>query len=139
MTICACGIDVIVTDLDSLRGSDPFWSGLWRICYRWFGNSSGNGWLPNPLGEQAVGLRTWLKIANFKANHRKSLVVYQVVERHYPAFVEHLVEAGKQLPAHVRQAGSRVPAPSVRHLPRRAFARIFPAYGRKAARLRAGE
>jgi len=30
--------------------------------------------------------------------------LYQLVERHYPAFVEHLAEAGKQLPGHVRQA-----------------------------------
>jgi len=30
--------------------------------------------------------------------------LYQLVERHYPAFLEHLAEAGKQLPGHVRQA-----------------------------------
>ncbi|TVS10751.1 MAG: phospholipase [Wenzhouxiangella sp.] len=69
------GVEVVVTDLDPLRDSNPLWSGLWRLCCRWFGNSSANGWLPNPVGEQAVGLRTWLKIANFKANHRKTLVV----------------------------------------------------------------
>jgi len=31
-------------------------------------------------------------------------LLYQVVERHYPDFVERLTEAGKQLPGHVRQA-----------------------------------
>lgn len=69
------GVEVIVTDLDPLRDSNPLWSATWRLCCRWFGNSSANGWLPNPVGEQAVGLRTWLKIANFKANHRKTLIV----------------------------------------------------------------
>ena len=69
------GVDVIVTDLDPLRDSNPIWSATWRLCCRWFGNSSNNGWLPNPVGEQSVGLRTWLRIANFKANHRKTLVV----------------------------------------------------------------
>lgn len=31
-------------------------------------------------------------------------LLYQIVERHYPAFTGHLAEAGKQLPGHVRQA-----------------------------------
>ncbi|MGY6555713.1 MAG: phospholipase D-like domain-containing protein [Wenzhouxiangella sp.] len=71
------GVSVIVTDLNPLRDSNPLWSATWRLCCRWFGNSSENGWLPNPVGGDAVGLRTWLKIANFKANHRKTLVVDQ--------------------------------------------------------------
>ena len=69
------GIEVIITRLEPLRDSNPFWSGLWRICCRWAGNSSHGGWLPNPVGEKKVGLRTWLRLANFKANHRKTLVV----------------------------------------------------------------
>ncbi len=71
----SAGIEVMVTDLDLLRDSNPLWSATWRLCCRWFGNSSANGWLPNPVGGSSVGLRTWLKIANFKANHRKTLVV----------------------------------------------------------------
>lgn len=74
-TLRAAGIEVIVTNLDPLRDSNPLWSATWRLCCRWFGNSSANGWLPNPVGGHRVGLRTWLKIANFKANHRKTLVV----------------------------------------------------------------
>lgn len=31
-------------------------------------------------------------------------MLYQVIERHYPAFVAHLAENGKQQPAHVEQA-----------------------------------
>lgn len=69
------GVEVIVTDLNPLRDSNLLWSATWRLCCRWAGNSSGNGWLPSPVGGEAVGLRTWLKIANFKANHRKTLVV----------------------------------------------------------------
>ncbi len=71
------GIEVIVSNLDPLRDSNPLWSASWRLCCRWFGNSSENGWLPNPVGGDTVGVRTWLKIANFKANHRKTLVVDQ--------------------------------------------------------------
>lgn len=73
----AAGVTVIVTDLKPLRDSNPLWSATWRLCCQWFGNSSDGGWLPNPVGGPAVGLRTWLKIANFKANHRKTLVVDQ--------------------------------------------------------------
>ncbi|MFP4333982.1 MAG: phospholipase D-like domain-containing protein [Wenzhouxiangella sp.] len=71
----SAGIDVVVTNLDPLRDSNPLWTATWRLCCRWFGNSSNGGWLPHPVGEQQVGLRTWLRVANFKANHRKTLVV----------------------------------------------------------------
>ncbi len=72
----AAGIDVVITDLSRLRDSNPTWSGLWRLCCRWLGNSPG-GWLPNPVGNDAVSLRTWLALANFKANHRKVLIADQ--------------------------------------------------------------
>ncbi len=71
----AAGINVVVTDLDRLRDSNPVWSGLWRLCCRWWGNAPGRGWLPNPLGQEPVNLRTWLRLFNFKANHRKTLIV----------------------------------------------------------------
>ena len=67
------GIQVVVTDLTRLRDSNPLYSGLWRAALQWWGNSADGGWLPNPLdpdGRQ-VGLRTYLRMANFKANHRK--------------------------------------------------------------------
>lgn len=69
------GIEVVMTDLGQLRDSNPTWSGLWRLCCQWLGNSSQGGWLPNPVGPEQVTLRTWLKLLNFKANHRKVLVV----------------------------------------------------------------
>lgn len=69
------GVEVVETRLSVLRDSNPAWSGLWRICCSWNGNSSQGGWLPNPVGEGKVSLRTWLRMANFKANHRKTLIV----------------------------------------------------------------
>lgn len=69
------GIRVVVTDLDPLRDSNPSWSGLWRLCCRWLGNGTQGGWVPNPVGEGRVTLRSILALLNFKANHRKTLVV----------------------------------------------------------------
>ena len=68
----AAGVDVIVTRLTALRDSNPTWSGLWRLCCQWFGNSP-SGWLPNPVGEEPVPMRSILALLNFKANHRKTL------------------------------------------------------------------
>ncbi len=69
------GIEVVITDLDRLRDSNPAWSGFWRLCCRWLGNSTANGWAPNPVGDEPITLRSWLRLANFKANHRKTLIV----------------------------------------------------------------
>ncbi|GAA5110427.1 phospholipase D-like domain-containing protein [Alloalcanivorax gelatiniphagus] len=69
------GVEVVFTDLTRLRDSNPTWSGLWRLCCQWFGNSTEGGWLPNPTGDGKVTLRTYLSLINFKANHRKTLVV----------------------------------------------------------------
>jgi len=69
------GIEVVITDLRKLRASNPAWSGFWRVCCQWFGSSSDGGWLPNPVGEQDVTLRSVLRLLNFKANHRKTLLV----------------------------------------------------------------
>lgn len=68
------GIPVILTDLNKLRDSNPAWSVLWRSCMQWFG-TEGNGRLPNPFSHDApkVTLRSYLKMFNFKANHRKVL------------------------------------------------------------------
>lgn len=68
------GVRVVLTRLSRLRDSNPLWSGLWRLCCQWAGNSSDGGWLPNPIGPGEVSLRTWLRLVNFKANHRKTLV-----------------------------------------------------------------
>jgi phosphatidylserine/phosphatidylglycerophosphate/cardiolipin synthase-like enzyme len=69
------GIEVVVTDLDRLRDSNPAWSGFWRLCCQWLGNDSNGGRLPNPVGDEQITVRSWMRLANFKANHRKTLIV----------------------------------------------------------------
>lgn len=73
----AAGVDVVLTDLDRLRDSNPLYSALWRLAFKWWAaDGRGAGWLPNPLdwGPARVGLPTWLRLLNFKANHRKLIV-----------------------------------------------------------------
>ncbi|MGC3872898.1 phospholipase D family protein [Halomonas sp. GXIMD04776] len=71
----AAGIKIVMTDLTELRASNPAWSGFWYWCCSWLGNNNRDGWLPNPLGEGEVTLRSYLQLLNFNANHRKTLVV----------------------------------------------------------------
>lgn len=40
----------------------------------------------------------------YQRHRPEQTLLYQIVERHYPTFVEHLADVGKQLPAHVRRA-----------------------------------
>lgn len=72
----AAGIPVIVSELRPLRDSNPIYSALWRALFQWFGNSDTEGWLPNPLDAKSpkLGVRTYLKMFNYKANHRKVAV-----------------------------------------------------------------
>ncbi|MFV5490472.1 phospholipase D family protein [Acinetobacter sp. ASP199] len=69
------GIDVIETDLTPLRASNPMWSGFWYLCCQGIGNNPEKGWLPNPFGDEKITLRSYFNLLNFKANHRKTLVV----------------------------------------------------------------
>ncbi len=71
------GVQVVMTDLRPLRDSNPTWSAFWRICCQWFGNDPEGAWLSDPVGAGKVTLRSYLELANFKANHRKALVVDQ--------------------------------------------------------------
>ncbi|MCY9005189.1 phospholipase D family protein [Peribacillus frigoritolerans] len=66
------GIDVIVTNLDRLRDPNPLYSGVYRTFFQWFGES-GKGWIVNPMAKSApkVTLRSYLRLMNIKANHRK--------------------------------------------------------------------
>ncbi|NNG16400.1 MAG: phospholipase [Gemmatimonadales bacterium] len=68
-------VHVVVTDLTRLRDSNPGYSALWRSFVQWFG-TSGRGVLPHPLTSagRKVTLRSYLKLLNFKANHRKVIV-----------------------------------------------------------------
>ncbi|MFZ2289034.1 MAG: phospholipase D-like domain-containing protein [Halopseudomonas yangmingensis] len=68
------GVQLVFTDLQPLRASNPLWTGLWQLCCQWLGNSPDGGWLPNPVGPGKVSLRSYLHLLNFRANHRKTLV-----------------------------------------------------------------
>lgn len=68
-------IDVVITDLEKIRDSNPVYAGIWRTAIKWFG-TKGTGWLPNPFSPNSpkVTIRGYLKLINFKANHRKVIV-----------------------------------------------------------------
>ncbi|TYS57980.1 phospholipase [Sutcliffiella horikoshii] len=66
------GIRVIETNVKVLRDSNPLYSGVWRVFFQWFGQG-GSGWIKNPMAEDApeTTVRSYLKLLNIKANHRK--------------------------------------------------------------------
>lgn len=74
-TLRAAGVEVVVTDLDRLRDSNPAYSALWRLALSWWADGAPGGW-PNPFdaGAQGVSFGAWARLANFKANHRKVLI-----------------------------------------------------------------
>ncbi|MGR3766239.1 phospholipase D family protein [Rossellomorea sp. NS-SX7] len=69
------GAEVIYTDLNRLRDPNIIYSAVWRAALGWFGQE-GNGWLPNPMAGSApdVTVRSYLKLLNIKANHRKTVI-----------------------------------------------------------------
>ncbi|WP_307396307.1 phospholipase D family protein [Bacillus horti] len=71
-------IETIITSLTPLRDSNPIFSSVWRTYLQWFGQG-GFGWLPNPSGSSGpnVTARSYLKLFNVKANHRKVIVTEQ--------------------------------------------------------------
>lgn len=66
------GISVVITKLDNLPDSNPFYSFFWRSFKLSENNFSFS--LPNPFGEGRVSLSNYLELLNFKANHRKVVV-----------------------------------------------------------------
>ncbi len=66
------GVEVVYTNLNRLRDSNPLYSGVWRMFFQWFGQK-GDGWIMNPFASTAPDLtaRSYLKLLNVKANHRK--------------------------------------------------------------------
>lgn len=69
------GIRVVMTDVDDLRDSTPAYSAVWRTFIQWFGQS-GTGWIPNLMASEGpdITARSYLKLLNVKANHRKVVV-----------------------------------------------------------------
>lgn len=72
------GITIIITDLSKVRDSNPLYSGYYRSYFRHFGQGQ-EGWLRNPFGDNGpkVNVRNYLRLLNFKANHRKVLITDQ--------------------------------------------------------------
>ncbi|WP_235847685.1 phospholipase D family protein [Paenibacillus tuaregi] len=68
------GAQVIITDVNPLRDSTPAYSAVWRTFFQWFGQS-GTGWIPNLMASNGpdITARSYLKLLNVKANHRKVL------------------------------------------------------------------
>jgi len=69
------GIRVVITDTGPLRDSTPIYSAVWRTFIQWFGQS-GNGHIPNLMASDGpdITLRSYLKLLNVKANHRKAFI-----------------------------------------------------------------
>jgi HKD family nuclease len=72
------GIKVVVTDSSKVRDSNPFYAGYYRTYIRHFGLGQ-DGWMKNPFGDNGpeVNIRNYLRLLNFKANHRKVLITDQ--------------------------------------------------------------
>lgn len=68
------GAQVIITDVNPLHDSTPAYSAVWRTFLQWFGQS-GTGWIPNLMASNGpdITARSYMKLLNVKANHRKVL------------------------------------------------------------------
>lgn len=66
-------IDVVFTDLNKLRDSNLLYSPLWRTFFQILGDPSG-GWVQIPGYSEKGSIRAFLKLMNFKANHRKTMI-----------------------------------------------------------------
>lgn len=73
--MAAQGVEVMLVDLARLPDSNILYSGLWRPLLQWF-PAADRARLPNPFAAEAppLSLRSYLRLLNFKANHRKLLI-----------------------------------------------------------------
>lgn len=69
------GINMVYTDLSSLRDSNPVYSGFSRAYLQWFGTSDA-AYLPNIFRTQGpkVNIQSFFGLLHFKANHRKTVM-----------------------------------------------------------------
>ena len=67
------GVQLVWSDVDQLRDSNPIISKPWRLLFKPWGIGPGNA-VDNPMGEGRISMRSMLKLLNFKANHRKVLI-----------------------------------------------------------------
>ncbi len=68
-------ISVAITDLSTLRDSNPAYSAFWRTFFQWLPDST-REILPNLFDDrkQKVSINSYLNLLNFKANHRKVIL-----------------------------------------------------------------
>lgn len=73
--LAAHGVEVVMADLTRLPDSNPVYSGLWRSLLQWY-RPGGGGRLPNIFAGDGpkMNLASYLRLLNFKANHRKMLI-----------------------------------------------------------------
>lgn len=66
------GVEVVITDHDKMRDSNPLYSGFYKIFIKPFA-SGGKTYIRNFFDKNGpkVNIRSILKLANFKGNHRK--------------------------------------------------------------------
>lgn len=69
----SAGIEVVWTALDRLRDSNPLYSFGWRLGIKPLGTGPGR-FMKNPIGPGRISLRSFMKLLNFKANHRKLIL-----------------------------------------------------------------
>ena len=69
----AAGITVVLTRLDRLRDSNPLYSCWWHLLVRPWGSGPGR-LVANPFDPGRMSLRSFLRLLNFKANHRKVMI-----------------------------------------------------------------
>lgn len=69
------GVEVVYTDLDSLRDSTPIYSGIYRTMFQWF-DIGGKGWIDNAMASDApkMTIASYMTLLNVKANHRKAVI-----------------------------------------------------------------
>lgn len=69
------GVEIIITDLNKVKDSNPLYSNLYRAYFKHISPKE-NGKFPNIFrpGERGVSLGSYLDLLNFKANHRKILM-----------------------------------------------------------------
>lgn len=75
LALSEAGIPVVQTDMAEIKDSNITYSFLWRNIFSHFGTGE-EGWMKNPFAEHGpkVNIRSYLKLFNLKANHRKTIV-----------------------------------------------------------------
>lgn len=72
------GVTVIYTDLEKMREPNPAFSTVTRFITKPFGLPDyKGGWIPGFMGDDKITVRSFVKMLDFKANHRKLIITEQ--------------------------------------------------------------